>query len=95
MPESYDLKRQTPTFFKQCIDLNATDQSGGTAFHIVCKKGHMKIVELMLQKSTEFNINLNAEDNFNQTPFHLACKNNHIEVSVMTVLEFHGEAGEM
>ena len=40
----------------------------------------MKIVKLMLQKSTEFNINLNAKDNFNQTPFHLACKNNQLEV---------------
>ena len=45
-------------------------------FHNVCQYGHPKIVEMLIQKSTEFNIDLNTKDEEDgMTGFQIAnCK---------------------
>jgi len=49
------------------IDLNVKARDGKarlTGFHYACKRGDVKIVELMIKKSVECNINLNAIDDW-------------------------------
>ena len=55
------------------VELNAKDNSGKTAFHITCVKGHSEIVEMLIQKSIELKIELNAKDIHGWTGFHHAC----------------------
>ena len=56
-----------------------------TEFHHVCKKGDAKLVEMIVQKSTTFNIDLNAKTNIGQTAFHLVCKHDHLSLVEMVI----------
>ena len=44
-----------------------------SAFHLACQNGHAKIVEMIIQKSSELNIRLNTRAHDLRTPFHFAC----------------------
>ena len=44
------------------IDLNTKDSGGKTGFYCACSSGHVKIVELLIKNSVEYNVDLNAED---------------------------------
>ena len=44
------------------IELNSRSLMHSTAFHLSCMNGHSKIVEMLIQKSDELNIDLNAVD---------------------------------
>ena len=44
-------------------DFNGKDSNGWTGLHWACKKGPLKIVELLLKEAIKFNINLNIVDN--------------------------------
>ena len=46
---------------------------GQTAFHMACNNNNLEIVEMILKKSTEVNIDLNATDCDTFTAFHRAC----------------------
>ena len=63
-----------------------------TAFHLACYKGHSKIVALLIQKSTELNINLDARDNDGYTPFHLAVEDNHVDICKMIMSNLKGKS---
>ena len=51
-----------------------------TAFQIACKKGHFKIVELLIQKSGELKIDLNAKNFEGNSALHMACSYGHTEL---------------
>ena len=54
--------------------MNAKDISGKTGFHSACEEGHVKIVELLIKDSVEFNFDLNAKDSNGNSGYHLACR---------------------
>ena len=41
---------------------NVQDSVGKTGFHYVCQYGYSKIADLIVEKSTELNIDLNVKD---------------------------------
>ena len=62
------------TFFKS---------DGRTAFHFACQFGHSKIAEMLMNKSTELNIELNVKDKYKGiTAFHSACIHGHSKVII-------------
>ena len=75
------------------FDLNAKElYTGNTAFHLACNNSNSKIVEMLIKKSTEFNIDLNAKDVFGETAFHHACRNGHsliVETLIQNSTEFN------
>ena len=46
---------------------------GSTPFHSACGGGHLKIAEILMQKSAKLNIDLNAKGHIGLTAFQLAC----------------------
>ena len=59
---------------KDLKDLNATNTSGRTGFHLACAQGHAEILQQLLQaESQNKNINLNQIDDDDRSGFHLAC----------------------
>ena len=68
-------------------NLNAKDKTfGTTAFHLACESGNSNIVDMLVQKSAEFNINLNEKDVFGHSGFHNACNGGHLKVAKMLML---------
>ena len=54
---------------------------GRTGFCIACVwQNNGKIVEMLIEKSTRFNIDLNAKDDNGWTGFHLACMNGNLNI---------------
>ena len=76
------------------IDLNSTSLKRRTGFHLACENGHVKIVEMLIQKSDELNINLNAVNLIRKegrTAFQWSCENGNfkiIEVLMENSIEF-------
>ena len=58
---------------KDLKDLNATNTSGRTGFHLACAQGHTEILQQLLQESQNKNINFNQVDHDDRSGFHLAC----------------------
>ena len=54
-----------------------------TPFLIACRKGHMNIALIILEKSDELKIELNTQDNYGSTAFHTACWNGNSEIAEM------------
>ena len=52
---------------------NTKNQAGRTSFMVACEKGHKNIVKLLLDYSSERNIDLNARDEDGWTAFMWAC----------------------
>merc|ERR1712062_396219 len=61
-------------------DINATDQSGGTAFMWACLNGHKDVVKLLMDHSANKSIQMNARDQDGMTAFMHACKNGRKDV---------------
>ena len=61
--------------------MNQTDRNGNTPFHYVCKNGHLKFVNLFMQKSAELEIVLDAENFQGCTPFLEACRFGHFMIA--------------
>ena len=69
-------------------------------FHLACKYGHSDIVEMIILKADEIEIDLNAKainaNNYSyhsdkETAFHLACENGHfktVEIIILKSAEF-------
>ena len=38
------------------VDLNEKDNDGWTGFHLACKKGQSRVIELILEKSTIYKV---------------------------------------
>ena len=74
------------TFFLRFDDLNllwkeiVKEVGGQNAFQDACKNGHSKMLEMLFQKSTDFNIDLNKKDCIDVTAFHISCKKGHSEI---------------
>ena len=72
--------------FSEEQDKNIINDYGETSFHLACKNGHLKIVQLLLKNTySEFGSNtkdldLNAKNYIRETAFTLACKKGHSEV---------------
>ena len=63
-----------------------------TGFHNACKRGHIKIVELLIKNSVECKINLNAKNGDGMTGFHYAFESGRIElvkVLIKNTVEFN------
>jgi ankyrin repeat protein len=58
-------------------DKNIKNDYGEIPFHLACKKGCFKIVELLLEST---NLNINAKDNHGCTGFIRACQEGHSKV---------------
>ena len=53
-----------------------------TPFNWACFRGHYKVVELLIEKSNELNVDLiNCRDEGGGTPFLVACKKGHLKVA--------------
>ena len=55
------------------INLNEDERASKTAFHLACENGHLRTVEILLQKSAIFGIDPNAKSNNGRTGFQYAC----------------------
>ena len=53
---------------------------GNTGFQYACKSGHDELVELMIRKSVELNIDLNAKDRHGKNGYHYACESGHVKI---------------
>ena len=63
---------------------------GKTTFLSACENGYLKIVEIFIQKSEEFNIDLKAKDIHGKTP--LECSVRHfIHASIRTCIPLNKE----
>ena len=47
------------------------------AFHFACMKGHSKIAQMLILKSSDYNIELNAKNDVGIAAFHMACFDGH------------------
>ena len=54
--------------------MNARTHKGQTALMWACHYGHKEVVQLLLDNSSERNIDLNAKDSYGWTAFIYACK---------------------
>jgi len=52
---------------------------------MACENGHSKIAEMIIQKSTKFNIELNTKDLWGMTAFHMACQWGHSKIVEMLI----------
>ena len=62
------------------IDLNSKSNNGRTAFHLACWKGHIKIVEMMIELSESHELDLKAEDHDGKTGYQVAKYHGRIDV---------------
>ena len=66
------------------IKFNARDKEEYTAFHLACKNGHLNVVELLMKKSSKFNIVLdNLQKGHNALA--LAFENDHLNIADLLV----------
>ncbi|KIJ05104.1 hypothetical protein PAXINDRAFT_33147, partial [Paxillus involutus ATCC 200175] len=63
------------------LDVNMQDIHSRTPLHLACSKGHLNIVELLVQNGA----NLNVQDNYFSTPLHLACSKGHLNIVELLV----------
>ena len=56
------------------------DKNGWTGFHLACNYGNLKIVQMLVEKSFDLNINLNTKYHNEKTAFHLACEKSHSDI---------------
>ena len=61
-------------------DLNSKDDTGRTAFHLVCRWGYIKVVKMFLANFATLSIDLKAKDNEGRTAFHVACEWGQVDV---------------
>ena len=54
-------------------------------FQFACKKGHIKMAKVLVQKSVDFKIDLNVDDEYGKTPFHYICELGHINIAEIFV----------
>ena len=62
------------------IDLNTTDNCGLTAFHLACRNGHIRIIDMMIEWSESLELDLKAEDRDGKTGYQLAKYHGRIDV---------------
>ena len=60
-------------------------EGGNKAFQKACENGHLKMVEMLIQKSTKFNIDFNAKDEHGSTSFHYACEKGDSKIAEMLI----------
>jgi len=60
-------------------DLNQGDDHGFSPLHWACKEGHIKIVELLMQRGARINATNRGDD----TPLHLASAHGHRDIVIM------------
>jgi hypothetical protein len=48
---------------ERCVDINASDRTGRTAFHLASSEGHCNIIELLIQRGVLLKKDLNLQDN--------------------------------
>ena len=53
----------------------ANIKNANKVFQLACKKGHFKIVEMLLQKPNQFSIDFNTKDGNGVKGFHFVCIN--------------------
>ena len=66
------------------IELNSRSLMHSTAFHLSCMNGHSEIVEMLIRKSNELNIDLNAVDytrHEGRTAFQWVCAVGNSEIA--------------
>ena len=59
---------------------NPKIRNGYTPFHLACKFGHFKIVEVILEKSSKYRIEINTKLEKDWTALHLASYHGHFKI---------------
>ena len=89
--KSLQNSREVAKSWQECIDdsnllwIEIVKEIGGNeAFQLACRKGHSKMVEMLIQNPVKFNIELNAIKTYcGKTAFHWACNNGHLNAALM------------
>ena len=63
---------------------------GNTGFQYACKSGHDELVELMIKKSVELNIDLIAKDRHGKNGYHYACESGHVKIVELLMNKIEG-----
>ena len=63
---------------------------GSTPLHLASYYGHPKVVSILIQKSSELNIDLNAKIISGWTAFHMACINGHSKTAEILIQKSAG-----
>ena len=58
------------------VDINVTDEKGGSVLHVACRHGRAKILPLLMAHP---GINVNLKTSAGMTPLAVACHNGHVE----------------
>ena len=61
-------------------DKNKRNKFGHTPLLLICRNGHSKIVENLVNNYDELNIDFGIKTRFGVTAFHSACTNGHLEI---------------
>ena len=59
------------------VTLSSKDQLGRTALHVACSKGHLKLVQHLIESKAD----VGAKDKFGNTPFNDAVKSKHDDIA--------------
>ena len=60
--------------------MNIKDRYGRTAFHTACSRGHVRIVDIMIEQSESLELDFKAKDKFGETGYQSARENRQIDV---------------
>ena len=66
------------------VDVNTPHDGRETALHLACYRGRLEVVELLLQRNAQVNV---QDLEFGSTPLHLASSNGHFEIVQLLLKE--------
>ena len=73
--------RQNHIDISNLLWIKIVNKLGGIeAFQLACKNGHSKLVQMILQNPSKFDIDVNAQNKTGEAGFELACKNGHSNI---------------
>ena len=75
--------RNCSTLNRKGIDFNQQDSDGYNALHFASSRGHIEIVQLLLEKGID--INQTTSNRWNA--LHLALREDHLEIALLLIVK--------